>query len=56
MDGKPSRICATSFIKVSVRSSRDVDVAKTEVLLSLLESAIWIRFNLCMSKIIEEAR
>ena len=56
MDGKPSRIFATSSIDVSVRSSRDVDVAMTEIPLSLLEGAIWIRFNLCMRKIIEEAR
>jgi hypothetical protein len=45
--GKPRRVCAASSNNDSVRSSRDVDVAMTEVLLGLLESVIWARFNRC---------
>ena len=38
-------IYAATSNDVLVRSSRDVDVAVTEVLVSLLESAIWARFK-----------
>ena len=40
-----AEINAATSNDVLVRSSRDVDVAVTEVLVSLLESAIWVRFK-----------
>ena len=45
-----AKVCAASSNNNSVRSSRDVDVAMTEVLLGLLESVIWARFNRCQKK------
>ena len=44
-DAMASRVCAASSNDILVRSSRDVDPAMTELLLNLLESAIWVPFT-----------
>ena len=44
-DAMASRVCAASSNDILVRSSRDVDPAMTELLLNLLESAIWVLFT-----------
>jgi hypothetical protein len=53
---KPSRVCMASSDNVLERSSRDIDVAMTELLLNLLESAIWARFNQRMTPKFGETR